>query len=491
MNCIESGDTLGFHPILNSELENVLYTGINTIAIIKGVKNLSISYVDFNKVEKFPYVEGLELLHTDGVRGLASEKLSNTEIDTISIQGIQSRVDLSGTTAKVLRLRGTSRWTNYSDDLVIAPKNVNALESTYVVGSGLLKSLPRTIEKLTLELPYSNVSLKGIPEVVRGDFFLYVSDKERLSKIAYFPKKIEGQLVLDYNASDSMDDYLTNESIPKCIRDCDVKEVSLNGYSRSAIMSKDIAEFLLQKNTKVFDLDQATHLLSDKRGLEEKNGKVIATIKKQEFPILNWNKQPDIVRFDIPKNKYTPILGFILDLNKYVKLNNIPEKVEVARKESKGYFNVSLRIKDNYYEELTLDHDVEGVTMLSIKNCKWLKEIRGLEHFKGLEWFFIENCPKLDFKQIKAQLPEDVKTDFFNAKRESLTSLHTVLNALSEEDAPVGDAGTGSTTAVGNGTVSDLGEVPEPKLALLNVPYKRRKKGIKGLIALLSDKSGR
>lgn len=152
---------------------------------------------------------------------------------------------------------------------------------------------------------------------------------------------------------------------------------------------------------------------------------------------------------------------------------------------------VSIKIWDTLRDTLKLTHKVKGATYLGFVRSPCLKRIEGLENIEGLERVYISGCPNLDLDSIK--VAEGVELDTTSAKHESLTTLHTVLNALSEEDAPVGDAGAGSTTgtAVGNGTVSDLGEVPEPKLALLNVPYKKRKKGIKGLIALLSAKSER
>ena len=473
------GDGLTFYDFSwiplgeGDDFNAIVAKGLETVDIIKGADKVRFLFCDFREVERFPYFEGLETLVING--GIFNEYLlKNKELDTLKVVNLTRDMDFSSLTCKHFEItpdRG-------KDHTVIAPKGVEVFDSQTLGNKKTLASLPRTVSKMFLNCVRSD--LEGIPEEITGNFRLKLNNGFAFRELKNFPKKIGGEFELILETNNGIDQIKTIEDIPQCVRDCDVNKVTWN-YTQDIPFG--LAQFYREKN-KAIDIDtyKAYNTI-----IKKEDGKTVLVYEKYDYYIDNFKTRPYKVIIDTRKSTNAPSYCHIT-VSYNVPLNVIPDVVEIKE----GY-GVTLDIYRSFYEELTLDHDISGVTKLSIVDCAFLKEVKGLEHIKGLKSVSVEDCPLLNLESLKSQLPKGIELDLDYAKRESLTTLHTVLNALSEEDAPVGDAGTGSTTgtAVGNGTVSDLGEVPEPKLALLNVPYKKRKKGIKGLIALLSAKSER
>lgn len=473
------GDGLTFFeiswiPIGNgTDVNAIVSKGLETVDIIKGADKVRFLYCDFREVERFPYFEGLQTLVING--GIFNANLlKNNKLDTLKVFNLSRDIDFSSIKCKHFEITSD----RVKDHTVIAPKGVEVFNSQTLGNKKTLSSLPRTVSKMFLNSVQSE--LEGIPEEITGDFRLKLKDGFAFRELKNFPKKIGGEFELILDTNEGIDQIKTIEDVPQCVRDCDVNKVSWN-YTQDIPFG--LAQFYREKN-KAIDIDT---FKAYNTTVKKEDGKTVVVYEKYDYYIDNFKTRPYKVIIDTRKSTNAPSYCH-LSVAFNVPLNVIPDIVEIKE----GY-GVTLSIYRSFYEELTLDHDISGITKLSIVDCAFLKEIKGLEHIKGLKSVSVDDCPLLNLESLKSQLPEGIELDLDYAKRESLTTLHTVLNALSEEDAPVGDAGAGSTTgtAVGNGTVSDLGEVPEPKLALLNVPYKKRKKGIKGLIALLSAKSER
>lgn len=364
---------------------------------------------------------------------------------------------------------------------ILASNKAQMVGLRFLVNEKTLSSLPRSIRWLSLDIE-SDFTLKGIPEEV-GMLELDLRSVDDIKKIDAFPKKIKSMLVL--RCSDTLPEKpfkLSYNQIPQCIKDCDVKDMELDG-NLERCAPDGLARLTVEKDTekKLFGS------WSDVRKRQVVDGKLVVEMKdeRMKWRANNYDEIPDVIQFNILyANGVPPWIGR-LEVSGTDKLDYLPERVEFigkAEKDTKSEIRVDIHF--SYREILELTHDVVGVNTVNMYKCWWLKEIRGIEHFKGLKKVIINKCPNLDVESLQRKLP-DVE---FNIE-ESLQVGHLgrVLGALDEDDIGMAVPATTGSGTVGNGTVADAGKVPTPRLGLIKADWFKDKKKRKGLRALMSS----
>ena len=483
-------------------IESVVY-----VDKIEGIKRVIFKDVNFDRVLSYnkklleiqegAKVEFEKCIHID-LSLFGNAKFEHIEVHEGAIKGGSA----SSVGAKSYML---SDYVHIEDNVINFPKEVeNVILSQVQLDYGGKINWPRKLTNLDVSYAsrlYSHSGFAGITEEITG-VFNFGTVGLSIKHLKGFPKRINKLVLHNIN---------WDGEVPKLIQDSKIGTISIveeNVYrDRGGMQVKNFRE----DDTKVLEWiashQGVSKLKSQKQQVagtwyeegikvEDKGDYYNIEVKNDYFGLNNTPDKPiHLLKYELDSKFISwarnPISGS-QHRGCYYYLGNIVDLDALPYQFETNFDDVGIDIWDTLRDTLRLTHEVKGASYLLITRSPFLKKVEGLENIKGLIRVVIVDCPNLDLSSIK--VAKGVSLDTASAKHESIPTLHTVLNALSEEDAPVGDAGTGSTTGsgtVGNGTVSDLGEVPEPKLALLNVPYKRRKKGIKGLIALLSNKSGR
>jgi len=452
--------------------------------VISDVNELEFFYINITKVvddrgglPEFRNVNVLIFVECDGVD--FSYLKGQTFSKIMLIDSVVKGDSLKEVSADALSCRGKVTTDGSSLTFPLGVKNVVFNQSFYLVGANTGRPIewPKKLESLgigSFRLLIDNKLLEGITEEITDKMILDLRQQGFSEDITleYFPKKIHNLFIYTPRIG----------KLPESVLKCDIGSLVVNnGVGALGTISSFHTSITNKKTLNwIISNTKAVSFNDDYYGIHvEDEGSFYNITVGNSFCHINQIPDKPIKLFTFRDKLAYGTTD--ITLTTVVTMDAVPYKVQSP-------VSTRLKLSDILRSELNLTHKVKGVKFLDINYSKELVKVSGLKNIEGLKEIRIKESPKVDIEFIKKQLPNvNLYID------ESLTSLHTVLNALSEEDAPVGDAGTGSTTgtAVGNGTVSDLGEVPEPKLALLNVPYKKRKKGIKGLIALLSAKSER
>lgn len=339
---------------------------IITIKKIRSVKEIIISNYSREKIDRIKYFPSIPsdvwlYLQNSSINVLRYIK---SRIENLNIEGALVGGDIDAMqNVECKRISVNSALTpgtklpRIVEDIYVHPNVTNKCLD--------ISTLPRKVKNVCILTRGSllHSDLQGIPDEI-DDLTVSYSDD-----IKYFPKRV-GIWHIDFAYGEG--------EVPQCVKDSDINKLevsnvafrSIPGSSFVTWVSERVGKLPIESFVKSFDYTKVIYSKSAK-GIE---------LQASHSGLIDFPY--------IPSKE--PLSRLVCDgdirIAGIFNLSDLPREIVSF---SNTNVDRKLYIEKTWLETLSLNHPVEGVSVLMIQNVHNLKHINGLENFRGLKKIYV------------------------------------------------------------------------------------------------------